>query len=186
MENDTLRLAFRALNKFIMVPIFRLGLGALVGNPLTGYIMVIKTVGRKTGRARYTPVNYALIDGYVYCMSGWGMKSDWHRNLMANPRLEVILPGGSLMGEAEGVTEPGEWLRAARRLLKNAGLAGFLAGLNPFTASDEQVRQKCQGCPIVRIRPLGIGSGPADPGGWFWLLTSSLALFWVWRRSRRK
>ena len=66
MENDTLRLAFRLLNKFIMVPIFRLGLGALVGNPLTGYIMVIQTVGRKSGRARYTPVNYALMDGKVH------------------------------------------------------------------------------------------------------------------------
>ncbi len=186
MEIDTLRQVFRLLNKFIMVPLFRLGLGALVGNPLTGYIMVIQTVGRKTGRLRYTPVNYALMDGYVYCMSGWGAKADWHRNLMTNPRLEVILPGGNLSGAAEVVAEPGEWLRAARQLLKNAGLAGFLSGVNPFTASDEQIRQKYQGYPIMRIRPTGIGSGPADPGGWFWLLTTTLAFLWVWRKTRRK
>jgi len=186
MENDTLRQLFRTLNKFIMVPLFRLGLGSLVGNPLTGYIMVIQSVGRKSGRLRYTPVNYALMDGYVYCMSGWGTRSDWYRNLAANPRLGVILPGGSLVGEAEGVIDPGEWLRATRRLLKNAGLAGFLAGLNPFTASDEEVRQKLQGYPVLRIHPMGIGSGPADPGGWFWLLTTALALFWLWKRPRRK
>ena len=186
MENDTLRQAFRLFNKFIMVPLFRLGLGALVGNPLTGYIMVIQTVGRKTGRLRYTPVNYALMDGYVYCMSGWGAKADWHRNLMTNPRLEVILPGGNLSSAAEVVAEPDEWLRAARQLLKNAGLAGFLSGVNPFTASDEPILQKYQGYPIMRIRPTGIGSGPADPGGWFWLLTTTLAFLWVWRKTRRK
>jgi hypothetical protein len=31
---------FRVLNQCFMVPVFRLGLGPFVGNPLTGYIEV--------------------------------------------------------------------------------------------------------------------------------------------------
>ena len=45
-----MRRFFRFLNKFFMVPMFRLGFGPFFGNPLSGYIMVLKIVGRKTGK----------------------------------------------------------------------------------------------------------------------------------------
>jgi deazaflavin-dependent oxidoreductase (nitroreductase family) len=186
MENAILRQAFRLLNKFFMVPAYRLGLGAFISNPLSGYIMVIKTTGRKSGRARYTPVNYALMDGCIYCLSGWRSRADWYRNVMANPRLEVLLPGGALMGIAEEVVDPDEQLRAARQLLKNAGFVGFTLGFNPFTASDEEVRHKCQGIPALRIRPHGVGSGPADPGGWLWVLMTILSVLWLSKRLSKR
>ncbi len=52
------RRIFWFLNTFFMVPLFRLGLGPFFGNPLSGYIMVLKAIGRKSGKVRYTPVNY--------------------------------------------------------------------------------------------------------------------------------
>jgi len=51
--------------------------------PLTGYIMVLKTTGRKTGRQRFTPVNYAILDGKVFCLAGFGKLAHWYRNLPA-------------------------------------------------------------------------------------------------------
>ena len=83
---DMLRRFFRVLNKYFMVPMFRLGLGPLVGNPITGYIMVLKTVGSKTGKRRYAPVNYAILDGHVYVLSGFGKLAHWVTNLVAQPR----------------------------------------------------------------------------------------------------
>ncbi len=88
-----------------MVPMFRLGLGAFVGNPFTGYIMVLKTTGRKTGRVRYTPVNYAILNGSVYCIVGFGKIAHWYRNLQAHPEIELILPSGPTSGTAEEVTD---------------------------------------------------------------------------------
>jgi len=179
MESEPLRRAFRLFNKSFMVPAYRLGLGALIGNPFSGYIMVLKTTGRKTGRVRYTPVNYALIDGCAYCLSGLGMRADWCCNVKARPRIEVILPSGTLAGMAEEVQDPDECLRAQRQILKNAGFAGFFLGFNPFTASDAELRQKCQGLPVLRIRPVGIGSSPADPGGGLWVLMTILSVLWL-------
>ena len=67
-----MRFFFKILNTLFMVPMFRLGLGPFFGNPITGYIMVLKVIGRKTGKVRYVPVNYAIRNGSVYCLAGFG------------------------------------------------------------------------------------------------------------------
>ena len=172
-----------------MVPVFRLGLGALISNPLTGYIMVLKTIGAKSGRVRYTPLNYAIRDGQVYCMAGWGQISHWYRNLRAHPGVGCILPGATLVGVAEEVTDSDEALRAIRQVLRNAGFVGFVAGLNPFAAPDQVLRQKTKDVVVIRVRPTGIAGGPADPGGWLWLVSWALhgvAARAILRRRRRR
>jgi deazaflavin-dependent oxidoreductase (nitroreductase family) len=179
MESRAVRRAFRLFNKSFMVPAYRLGLGAFISNPFSGYMMVLKTTGRRTGRVRYTPVNYALMNGCAYCLAGWGMQADWYRNVKAQPRIEAILPAGTLAGVVEEVRDPDECLRAQRQILKNAGFAGFFFGFNPFTTSDEELRQKCEGIPVLRIRPAGIGSGPADPGGGLWVMMTALSVLWL-------
>jgi hypothetical protein len=57
MAYDTERQVFQYLNRYFMIPVFRLGLGSLIVNPFSGYIMVIKTIGHKTGAERFTPTN---------------------------------------------------------------------------------------------------------------------------------
>jgi hypothetical protein len=84
-----------------MVPIFRLGLGSIFVNPVTGYIMVIKTIGRKTGRIHLAPVNYSIHEGKIYFLSGWRHISDWYRNILAHPNIEAILPAGAVCGLVE-------------------------------------------------------------------------------------
>ena len=71
-----MRRLFWFLNKFFVVPIFRLGLGPWFGNPFSGYIMVLKAIGRKTGKIRFTPVNYTIYQGNVYCISAGRETSD--------------------------------------------------------------------------------------------------------------
>ena len=126
MLNDALRQIFRYLNRYFMVPIFRLGLGGFMGNPLTSYVMVLKTIGRKSGKTRYAPVNYAIANGCIYCLSGWGQTSDWYRNLMAQPEIDIIMPSGAVHGRAELVTDPLERIQMLRQVLKNAGFAGYI------------------------------------------------------------
>ena len=175
---DTLRRFFRLLNKYFMVPVFRLGLGPFVGNPFSGYIMVLKTIGSKTGIERYAPVNYAIMDGTIYCLSGMGKIAHWYKNLIAQPEVEMILPSGTLSGRAATVTDADEWLRATRRILKNSGFAGFLAGINAFSISDEDLRSKGREMVVIRITPHGLRSGTADPGGrlWLWLTVGAVVL----------
>ncbi len=164
-----LRYIFRFLNKFFMVPIFRLGLGPFFGNPIWGYMMVLKTTGRKSGKTRFSPVNYAIMNGNIYCTAGWGHIADWYRNLIANPNIEIILPNRALAGVAEEVSISTERIMALRKVLKAGGFAGFMLGVNPYTISDEKLAETTKGIPLIRISPCGIGSGASDPGGWLWI-----------------
>ncbi|MCP4139846.1 MAG: nitroreductase family deazaflavin-dependent oxidoreductase [Chloroflexi bacterium] len=166
-----LRRIFRLLNKYFMVPAFRWGFGPFMGSPISGYIMVLKTIGHKSGLVRYAPVNYAIMDGNIYCLSGFGKIAHWYKNLVAKADIELIMPAATLSGKAATVTDRDEWLKAARQILKNSGFAGFLAGINAFTISDEDLREKGKDMVVIRIEPKGIFAGAADPGGklWLWL-----------------
>jgi deazaflavin-dependent oxidoreductase (nitroreductase family) len=164
------RVMFKILNKYFMVPMYRLGLGPILGNPLSGYIMVLKVIGRKSGKTRFAPVNYAIHKGFVYCISGGRDSSDWYKNLLAHPDIELILPGGAIFGKAEVITDDADRLTIIRQILKNAGFAGFFEGYNPRSISDEALMSKSADLPLIRITPIGIGNGASDQGGWLWLL----------------
>ena len=103
---NALRYAFKRFNPF-MVGLFRLGLGWAVNfwPKVGGRIMVITHTGRKSGLRRRTPVNYAPIDGDLYCTAGFGAASDWYRNIMADPEVEVWLPGEWRRGVAEDISQ---------------------------------------------------------------------------------
>jgi len=180
MASRIIRRILKFMNMFFMVPLFRLGLGSFVGNPITGYIMVVKTIGRKTGRKRYVPVNYAILDGNIYCMAGFGKGTHWYRNLQAQSTIEIIMPSGPLAGVAETITNSAEAVRMKRQLLKNSGFAGFFAGFNPFTISDTELSEKTKDFPLIRINPTGIGSGAGDAGGWLWILSLLVSMVILW------
>jgi deazaflavin-dependent oxidoreductase (nitroreductase family) len=167
-----LRRAFRLLNRFFMVPAFRSGLGAGMVTPPSGYIMVLSTIGHKSGRLRRTPVNYALMDGDVYCIAGFGEVAHWAKNLAAIPEAEVQLPAGRFWGRVRTVTDETARLRVGRQILKNAGFAGFFFGFNPFTTSDDKLARGIAGVPVLRITPVRVLPAAFDPGGTGWIVST--------------
>jgi deazaflavin-dependent oxidoreductase (nitroreductase family) len=171
-----MRRIFWLLNKFFMVPMFRLGFGPIFGNPFTGYIVVLKTIGRKSGNVRFVPVNYTIHKGNVYCVSAARKESDWYRNLHANPEIEMILSGGAIYARMEEIDDLDDKVLITRQILQNAGFAGFFEGYNPFTISDEELSAKVADLPLLRFQPLGIGSGASDSGGWAWILGLAFTL----------
>jgi deazaflavin-dependent oxidoreductase (nitroreductase family) len=167
---------FKVLNRFVVVPMFRLGFGPFFGNPFSGYVMVMATIGRKTGRRRYTPLTYAIADGSVYCLAQWGREADWYKNAVAAPRVSLQLPGGAITGHVEDVADPEERLAMTRRILKNAGVMGLAEGMNPFRASDDAIRNKTAAMAVLRITPTGIAGGASDPGGLAWVSTLAIVV----------
>ncbi len=148
-----MRAVFRILNRLIVVPAFKAGLGWIISNPIAGNIMVLGILGRRTGRMRYTPVSYVWWDGKIYCYQGREMQGQWYLNLLANPRVEIILPVGRLSGHGEEVTDGKERVEAMRLLMKGSGLSSSLYGFDPSNASDEAVAEKIRGISVIRIKP---------------------------------
>jgi len=88
---------YRTFNVFVE-PAVRLGCAspAIV---LTGLI-VLETIGRRTGRARRVPLLAMLIEGHVLVSTLRGNRSQWIRNLATNPHARYWLGGQVREAEA--------------------------------------------------------------------------------------
>lgn len=186
--------AFLFVNRWFVRPALRSPLGRFVGNPVTAYLLLLRTRGRRTGLQREAPLGYLIRDGVVYCLAGYGVTTPWYLNLLDSPTVEVVLPGRTIRGVAEPVTDGAEWLRAYRALIGGFGLAGRLVGGDPRLLGDATLLTTHRSLPVIRIRSLE-PSGPLlggawDPGGRGWLfawggLASAVSLVW-WRLRQRR
>ena len=163
-----------------MAPALRVGLGPVIGNPITAHLMLLRTRGRRTGLRREAPLGYVIRDGSVYCVAGYGQPTPWYRNLLADPEVEVVLPGRRFHGRAEPVTDPVEWLGAYRALIASFGLVGRLIVPDVSGMDDEALLATHGSLPVVRIRPIDphgpLVAGPFDPGGNGWIVTNGVVL----------
>jgi deazaflavin-dependent oxidoreductase (nitroreductase family) len=187
VTDDQLRSVFKAFNRF-MVLLFRLGLGSWGnGTKYGGYIMVIKHIGRKTGLTRLTPVNYASVDGDIYCTAAFGKSADWYLNIVANPQVEVWLPDGRWAGIAEDVTGDENGASHLRQVIIASGFAGPLFGVNPNKLSDQDFEELLENYRLIRIRRENALTGAGGPGdlSWIWPLMT-FVLLWLLMKRRRK
>ena len=113
--------------------------------------MVLGIAGRKTGIIRYTPVSYARIGPKIYCYQGKEMKGQWYLNLLANSKVEVLLPSGRFSGNGEEVHDTAEKMQAMRQVLKGSGLNSSMYGFDPVAATDEAMQEKIRDMPVIRI-----------------------------------
>ncbi len=137
---NTLRRVFHAMNPF-MVFMLKIGMGWMmeIMPSVSGRIMVIKHRGRKSGKEYLTPVNYAVVDGEVYCTAGFGSASDWYRNMKVNPDVEILLLKGWRKARAEDVSDSPKRVFLMRQVIIGSGFAGPLFGVNEKKLNDEQL-----------------------------------------------
>lgn len=145
----------RFLWKLIRLPprlLYRLGLGPLVGQ----VVLLLTTIGRKSGLPRTTPLQYEEVDGAIYIGAARGRKADWFRNIVANPQVEVQVKSRRFRGVAEPVTDPiriADFL--ALRLQRHPRMMGAIlrsAGL-PSAPDRAQLEEYAAGRAMVVIRP---------------------------------
>ena len=149
--------------------------------------MVIKHTGRKTGTTYHTPVNYTLVDGDIYCTAGFGKISDWYRNILANPEVEVWLPDSRWTGTAQDVTRDDNSHFIFRQVLIASGFAGPLFGVNPKQLSDLDLINLLESYRLIRIKPSNAVTGPGGPGdlAWVWpVATFTLLGLLLFRRRK--
>ena len=129
-----------------------------------GYVL-LTTNGRRSGLPREVLLPCARIGDSVVVLSTYGRRSNWVRNLLEDPEVQVTCNGRQIRGRAEVVEEP-----ARKRALVTE--EPFLLAL-PFVlaygvlwtllrpAMASVMRRWASGRPMVIIRPL---SDRSDPG----------------------
>ena len=160
-----LRKGFLLLNRWVAAPLIRAGGGPLLTTPVAGSILLLRTTGRKSGLIREAPLGYTVFDGRVVVVAGYGRSAHWFRNAMADPEVEVLLPGVLIAGRAEEITEPAERRAAFRTLIESMGVVGRLTLGDVRDKSDAEVDTLAVAFPILAITPTAVRPGPFDPGG---------------------
>ncbi len=170
---------FMQLNRF-MLAMWRLGMGGSVNSwpSVGGRILVLTHVGRKTGKRRRTPLNYAVVDGDVYLTAGFGSGTHWYRNILANPEVEVWMPDGWWTGSATDISDSENRNELLRQVLIGSGFAAWIAGMRPKTDSDQKLAAATEEYRLLRIRRDRALTGRGGPGdlAWIWPLATTILL----------
>ena len=72
----------------------------------THVVMLLTTIGRKSGLPRVTPLQYEEMDGDYYIASARGTYADWFKNIVVNPNVHVQVRDREFDAVAEPVTDP--------------------------------------------------------------------------------
>lgn len=170
--NGRTQQAFKKYLNPFMLWMWRLGFGPTMSMvpDYTGQIMVLTHIGRKSGKTRRQPLNFAIVDGDVYCVAGFGAVSDWYKNILANPRVQVWLPDGWWEGTAQDISDAPDRTRLLRAVLIGSGFAAQAAGISPKTMSDADLESVTQDYRLIRIQRTAARTGNDGPGdlAWVW------------------
>lgn len=152
-QMDSLRKFFHGMNRF-MVWMWKRGWGKQINiwPEKLGRIMVIKHRGRKSGKEYLTPVNYALVEGEIYCTAGFGSLSDWYRNMLVNPQVELWLPDNKRVACAEDISDSPKRVFLLRQVVIASGFAGPMFGVNQKKLNDEQFDQMTKEYRLVHFK----------------------------------
>ena len=89
---------FMAANTFVI----RSSRGRIGSRLGTQTILLLHTIGRKTGRSHLTPIAYFYTDGFYFLIgSNWGrdQNAGWYYNLLAQPRTTIEVKGQQIFVE---------------------------------------------------------------------------------------
>jgi deazaflavin-dependent oxidoreductase (nitroreductase family) len=136
-----------------------------IGLPIfSSFVLLLTTTGRKSGKQRYTPLEYQREKGTgnPVIMAGWGGKTDWRFNVEANPRVHVQIGKESF----DAIAEPLSDAEIVTRLKKTISInpnstkiwsrwAGETVSLDDPTSIERAAKY----FPCFRLKPINNYSG---------------------------
>lgn len=133
---------------------YRLGIWHLAGP----FIMIVHK-GRKTGKIRYTPLEYSYeleTDSYLL-MAGWRGHTDWYRNLRANPYVHAQVGRRAFDAIAEPMTDEEAAQMLMKILVAGPSSAKMLSRWTDElldSTSPQGLLRAGRDFPCVRLRPI--------------------------------
>ncbi len=99
MPAKTIYHRMRALNRR-MAANYRRGFGP------TRAVLLLTTIGRRSGMPHVTPLQYEEVNGEYYIASARGKEADWFKNVIAHPQVHFQVRDREFDALAEPVTDP--------------------------------------------------------------------------------
>jgi deazaflavin-dependent oxidoreductase (nitroreductase family) len=87
-------------------------------------IMLLTTTGRRSGQPRTNGVSFMPLGDHFIIFSGWGVRSDWYRNVLANPDVTIQVGSRKLRATAVPVADPERRRELMRQMRARAGQCG--------------------------------------------------------------
>lgn len=120
-------------------------------------VLLLTTIGRKSGLQRTTPLQYEEEDGIYYIGSARGDQADWFLNIQANPEVVVQVKERCFRAIAEPVTDPPRVAEFITLRLKRhpifVGIIMRIEGL-PLRYSPSDLKAFAARKAMVVLRPL--------------------------------
>ncbi|MBI3965208.1 MAG: nitroreductase family deazaflavin-dependent oxidoreductase [Chloroflexi bacterium] len=151
----------------VVVGLFRIGT-SLYRGPLAALfgaysMLLLTTTGRKTGLPRRTALIGAPLGGHYLVGAGLGTRSDWYRNLLAEPRVVVQVGRKRFSARADPVLDPDRRRELVPRLAVRWDRYGpprpfrrlirFLFGFD-YDAEAKYALAHAESVPLVELVPL--------------------------------
>lgn len=166
------------------VQLWRLGLAPLIGH----HMVLISHTGRNSGLTRRTMTELYQVDDKKYAPSGFGRRSQWVRNLEADPRATIQTAAGAESVRAARVTDEEEivalleTVRGRSEIMFNS----YLKSLE-IEPHREDILAKLDRCYWFRFDPTYERTPPPLPADLAFLWPVAFgALFLVWLMTRKK
>jgi len=70
------------------------------------FVLLLTTIGRKSGQPHLTPLQYEKVGEGFYIASARGRKADWYRNILSNPVVRVEISGKEFSARAQAISDP--------------------------------------------------------------------------------
>jgi len=132
---------------------YAIGLGPLVGR----FVLLLTTVGRRSGRPRVTPLVYVERDHTILVASARGLAADWLRNIQANPNVRVRVGRRQFHALAEPTTDGEKIADYLESLLaRNPRMLGAILRMEGLSSSPSRAELVRFGPrrPMVTLRPV--------------------------------
>lgn len=162
--------------------LWRAGMGPLLSHPVLGgsRMLALTTRGRKSGQPRHTMLSYAPAAGKDYVCSGWGERSDWVKNILADPLVTIQVGRREYTGWAYRVDDLEEFMAVAEQMFLTGGDSHFEPWLasHGITYDLEDMIAKRERLAIFGFVPVEeVGPDPLQADlGWIWLIFPVLVL----------
>ena len=126
-------------------------------------VMMLTTIGRKSGLPRTNGVSFMPVGDSYIVFAGWGIQSDWYKNLLANPEVTIQVGSKTIKGTAKPIEDLARRKDLMLQMRKRSGQCGppepvrsvlKATGLFDYEGElDMAVKQDGQ-LPVVEITPI--------------------------------